>query len=136
MFSLFRLHPDMTGQWEQLITVDSWEQMIRVVEQYFDIIQVVDGNWLPVPSDYETAFKDEHGDVYVVYRMMRSRWDTDRYYDDYYDDIDRQTQQRRELERWEYIFRNPDLLIKKYWPKPALIEANRKNEWYVGALHD
>jgi len=140
MFSLFR-HIGR-DQWDQLIEVDSWEQMIRVIEQYFDIIHGIDEREF---GSCETAFRDENGDVYVVFRMSNMNW-SDRYgeasdYDDYYDDIDRQTdnhyaQQRRELERWEYVFRDPDLLIKKYWPQPPLIVANRINEWYVGALHD
>jgi len=120
MFSLFR-HIGR-DQWDQLIEVDSWEQMIRVIEQYFDIIHGIDEREF---GSCETAFRDENGDVYVVFRMSNMNW-SDRYgeasdYDDYY---------------WEYVFRDPDLLIKKYWPQPPLIVANRINEWYVGALHD
>lgn len=144
MFFLFRLHHDDWGRWEQLVEVDFWEQMVYVIQQHFHVVQVIEyDKYLPDRNAYEIAFEDEDGDIYVIVRTngwWRSRNEYDDY-GDYYDDIDRQAdsyyaQQRREVEKWEYIFRNPDLLMKKYCPQPKLIEANRKNEWYVGALND
>jgi len=153
MFSLFRLHFNSKGDivhLDQVIRVYSWKQMIYVVEQHFGLIQPFNDKWLTSLEnfdvrDYEVAFKDQNDDVYVIYRTS-SWWDDDRYYDDYYngyydgyDDKGSErhlAQQIREMEKWERIFRNPDLLIKKYCPQPKLIEASRENEWHVGALHD
>jgi len=144
-YSLFRHNPT-TDQWIELAEVESLQEMIRLIESYFDIIEPVSANWLP--RDYETAFKDENGHVYAIYRMDErySRHGYDDYesecqYNDYYDDIDRQTdscyaQQRRGVEKWEYVFNNPELLMKRYFPQPELSIASRQNEWYVGALHD
>ena len=44
-------------------------------------------------------------------------------------------QRMREIQRWESILNNPDLLLKKYFPKKELVKANQKSDWYVGALN-
>lgn len=145
MFSLFR-HQEKKDYFSLVATFGTWLDVMRFFEQQFNFVEAIDKQSL-IPSNCEIAFKDEFGDIYVVYRDYNEElpyngsyydYGYDEYYDDYHDGREDSyiAQRRQELKKWENIFHDPDLLIKRYFPQPKIEKVTHNNEWYLGALCD
>lgn len=46
------------------------------------------------------------------------------------------SQRKRQLQKLEAFWNTPDNIVKKYFPNPVLVKANKNNIWYVGALEE
>lgn len=159
----------MSGAWDKVVSCDTWNGICDFIETYYNGFRAVHDDFdLPVPKDYQAAFQDVHGNVYVIYELQR-RWPlyypdigedyTDdhreymrkKYYEDHYgyygyriDDDDEycyddpmdgpspamQREFRRMIEKPDFVF----YYIQHVFPCPDDY-ADRKNTWYVGALH-
>lgn len=118
---------------------------------------------LPVPKNYEASFRDYHGNAYVIYELpafYRDKYSDypdidedydnvrhvdghlrDHYYDPDYDNYMDVEAQRLEIE--DQRLEIDDLEQKLYdeklrmylLPARPIVCADRKNSWYLGALH-
>lgn len=79
----------MKGAWRNVASADNWESMCHFIDTYFKDAKGI--SWretqlLPIPKEYEVSFKDQYGDIFVVYELPGYMVDKFAYLD--YPDID------------------------------------------------
>jgi hypothetical protein len=156
MFSIYQLARDMSGAWRKVVDCDTWRGVVSFIDTYYaGYTESTCLDTLPVPKGgLEAAFVDVHGNTYVVYEVHA--YSTYSAYPDIDDDY---TDEHREYLRerykyydgmvygiddeWSYdydrfwkMISSPFFLEDNYLPDPIQVRrADKKNSWYVGALH-
>jgi len=160
MFAIYQLDRDMSGAWRQIAVCDTWDGILNFVDSYYKGYRTFAetyGRTLPCPHDFEAAFSDVHGNVYVIYELPSKKYSayypdidedyTDdyreylalRYYDDpYYDNyMDVEAARLAKEDRIDCMMNEEYDAFVEYLDNYSLPlqRADRQNSWYVGALH-